>query len=421
MLTAVLDATDLLAAHVETPTWTLDADTTTRLVQAAATLAASVAELDLRAISQAETMDLAGAAGMRGTAQWLARTTTLSQGAAHTKVRLAKAAAAHEPTRQALARGEVHVEQAAVICRSVDLLDDDETTVSADDKARAERHLLAEAADHDAKALAVLGGRLVEVLDPAGADAHEARLLEKQEQRARARTSFTMRDDGEGLTRGSFAMPSAQASMLKKALMALAAPKAKRARDGAGSYDWATPTPAKLGEAFVTYLERFPASRLPKIGGMSAAVVVVGDFKILLGEVKAARLDTGVRISHTEFIRMACEAGVIPVWMSTADGKAMSSAASTASTSPTSASPSSSSARPASTPAATPRGGSATSTTGSPGPRAVRPTSTTPCSSAPSTTIGHMPRVRVIRFGPRRPALTCLRCGLPRLPAVRTG
>jgi len=44
-------------------------------------------------------------------------------------------------------------------------------------------------------------------------------------------------------------------------------------------------------------------------------VIAVGDWEILAGRVKAAQLDTGVRISHTAYLRMACEAGVIPAWM----------------------------------------------------------------------------------------------------------
>ena len=34
----------------------------------------------------------------------------------------------------------------------------------------------------------------------------------------------------------------------------------------------------------------------------------MGDWEILTGTVKAATLDTGARISHTEFLRMACPA-----------------------------------------------------------------------------------------------------------------
>jgi hypothetical protein len=133
-----------------------------------------------------------------------------------------------------------------------------------------------------------------------------------------------MWDDDQGLAHGRFTIPAAQASMLRKALVALAAPKHVRATEGAGSYDWQTPTPQRLGQAFVEYVERFPAKALPKLGGLAATVVVIGDLGILQGQVKAARLDTGVRISHAQFVRMACEAGIVPAWMDTSTGRVLS-------------------------------------------------------------------------------------------------
>jgi len=324
LLGVVLLAKAQLAELADMSLWAMDAATTARLVREIAAVTAQWAELEARVIGHADTLGLADAAGMRSTAQWLARTTTVTVPAAHQKVRLALGSRDHEPTRLALARGDLHVEQATVITRAVDQLSTDDHVVTAHDRGRAEQHLLDQAADHDAKALATLGDRLLEVLDPSGADAHEARLLERQEARARAKTSFSMRDDGQGLTRGTFAMPAAQASMLKKALVALAAPKHVRAVEGAGSYDWQTPTPARLGKAFVDLVERLPASALPKLGGLNATVVAIGDHQILLGKIKAARLDTGVRISHTEYLRLACEAGVIPAWMDTTTGHVLS-------------------------------------------------------------------------------------------------
>ena len=52
------------------------------------------------------------------------------------------------------------------------------------DPVPAERQLVDQAADHDAKPLRVLGRRLVEVDRPRGSEAHEAQLLEREEQKA---------------------------------------------------------------------------------------------------------------------------------------------------------------------------------------------------------------------------------------------
>ncbi|MDO9456763.1 HNH endonuclease signature motif containing protein, partial [Nocardioides sp.] len=160
-------------------------------------------------------------------------------------------------------------------------------------------------------------------LDPEGADAREAAALQRQEARARKKTRFSMGDDGHGMTHGRFSIPTLYGDMLRKALMALAAPKHVRAAHGAGSYDWKTPTAERMGQAFCDYIARFPAKLLPKLGGLDATIIVIGDAGLLDGKVKAARLDTGTRISHTEYLRMACEAGIVPMWMN-ASGEVLS-------------------------------------------------------------------------------------------------
>ncbi len=70
------------------------------------------------------------------------------------------------------------VEQARVIVKAVDDLPDD---LAQDLVAQAEAHLVAEAAHHDARTLKLLGQRLLEVAAPDVADAHEAKLLEREE------------------------------------------------------------------------------------------------------------------------------------------------------------------------------------------------------------------------------------------------
>ena len=60
--------------------------------------------------------------------------------------------------------------------------------------------LLDKATEHDAKALRVLGRRVLEVIDPAAAHAEEARRLEADEADARATAFLTWVDDGHGRT-----------------------------------------------------------------------------------------------------------------------------------------------------------------------------------------------------------------------------
>ena len=171
--------------------------------------------------------------------------------------------------------------------------------------------------DHDAKHLRVLGKRILEVVDPAAADAHEARLLEKEEQDAEAAAMFRMHDDGHGQCHGKFTISSRHGAMLKKALLAKAAPKHRAAVDGHAP-EPGQPTAHRMGQAFQEYLETYPADALPKAGGVNATVVVTMTLETLLGGLKAAQLDTGEKITAGEARRLACSAGVIPAVL---DGK----------------------------------------------------------------------------------------------------
>ena len=59
------------------------------------------------------------------------------------------------------------------------------------------------AGEHDAKALRILGRRLLDVIAPDLADQHEADLLAKEEAKALRTARFTMTDDGHGKVHGS--------------------------------------------------------------------------------------------------------------------------------------------------------------------------------------------------------------------------
>ncbi len=164
-----------------------------------------------------------------------------------------------EAVDEALADASINVEQAHVIVEAVDDLPAD--LVDAETRDKAVAFLLREARDHDAKALRILGRRLLEVAAPEVADAEEARRLEDEEAAARAKASLTMSDDGHGTCHGRFTLPSLHGSMLRKALLAIAAPARHPDRPAE------TPTKHKLGLAFMEYLETRPEDSIPTAGG----------------------------------------------------------------------------------------------------------------------------------------------------------
>jgi len=258
-------------------------------------------------VAQAEALDIPGRSGATSTATWLAHQTKTTRAAAHRTVRLAAGVGSHDQTRDALAEGRVHVEQAEAVLRALDDLPAD---LDPDLVQDAEAHLLAEAEHWDARALKRFGRRLLEVVAPDAADAHEAKLLEREERDAAAACRLTMWEDGHGKVHGRFTLDTLTGAALKKALLAFAAPQHRAATHG--PLGERKPGPERLGRAFTELIHRYPVKDLPKAGGVNATVVVTMTLDALLGGLKAARLDTGESISAGQARRLACEAGIIP-------------------------------------------------------------------------------------------------------------
>jgi len=295
-----------LDAVSDVATWSLNPAETRDLLVQITRATARLAEVEARVLTHADAIEAGVSTGATSTATWLAHTTKQTRSTAHRKTHLAKALDTHDATREALGRGDLHVEQAAVIAHAVEQLPDDAAV-----RDLCEKHLITLAEHHDAKELKILGRRVLEVVDPDLADAHEAALLEAEEKKAAKETSLRMHDDGYGQVHGRFTLPSTTAEIFKRALYAFAAPKHVRATEGAGAYDHERPTPEKLGQAFKEYIEHYPTDRLPNSGGVNATVVITMDISTLLGGIKAASLDTGEKITAGEARRIACEAGLI--------------------------------------------------------------------------------------------------------------
>jgi hypothetical protein len=131
------------------------------------------------------------------------------------QVNLALVARAH--VRDALAAGDLVVDQTRVIVQALDQLPAD---LGPELIEQAETHLVAEAAHHTVRTLRVLGRRLLDVVAPKVAVAHEARLLEREEADALLATKLVLRDDGHGQVHGRFTLPSFHGAALQKMLLA---------------------------------------------------------------------------------------------------------------------------------------------------------------------------------------------------------
>ncbi|SDN76421.1 HNH endonuclease [Nocardioides szechwanensis] len=284
----------------ERPMWSMGDDETRHTLVEATRLLARLSALELKVAAHADRNQVGDASGATSAGVWWANHTRMTQAEAHRKIKLAKALEAHEPVGEALAGGDVLVDQARAITDSVGALPD---TVQSDVRTRARDYLLEAAAHYDARALRIQGRRILDVVAPEVGEDEEARQLAAEEKTAEQAARLTMHDDGHGQTHGRFTVPTEVADTLRKAVQAIASRKA----GGEGL------SPHGMGLAFAEYVRRYPEDKLPTAGGVSATVVVTMTLETLMGGLKAAQLDTGTRISPGLARKLACEAGVIPV------------------------------------------------------------------------------------------------------------
>ncbi|MGZ4449285.1 MAG: DUF222 domain-containing protein [Nocardioides sp.] len=303
----VEECSELLATVTDAPLWALSSAETGEALQALSRVTSAVAELEARVAQHASVVQVEDLNGATSTATWWAHATRQTRAEAFRKVRLAAGLEKYGLVQSALARGDLVVDQAQVIVRSLDALPDDLDPEVVD---QAMTRLLDLAEHHDAKSLHILGRRILEVVDPERADAEEEKQLRQDEAKAAQTMRLTMSDDGHGRVHGRFTLPAAQGAMLKKILLGFAAPKHVGSVDG--TVGERVPNPLKMGRAFVEMIERYPTDKIPAAGGVNATVVVTMDLSTLLGADRAATLDTGERITAGQARRLACEAGIIP-------------------------------------------------------------------------------------------------------------
>jgi uncharacterized protein DUF222 len=292
----------------DVPVWSMTSEEQRTALVQLARAESRVTSLRLRVLAGADVNDVGADEGASSTAAWVAHRTRQHRSAAHADLRLARAMeSGFVATRDALAGGRLDLAQARVVVAAMHHLP---VSVEQADRDRAEKHLLHLAGEHDAQALKVLGRRLLAVVDPDAADAEEGRRLQAAEEAAARATYLHLQDHGDGSHTGRFKIPDLQAAMLRKMLASLASP---RRDDATRQLRARLRRPELLGQAFCQLLERYPVSRLPRAGGISASVVVLLDYDRLLSGIGAAQLDTGQRLSGGLARRLACEAGVIPV------------------------------------------------------------------------------------------------------------
>ncbi len=312
-VTAAVDAVVALQACLDVPSSVVSGADVAEIER----LARRVDAARLAALAAVDAAGVGEGSGMSGTAAWLAKATRADGAAAARDVGLARALdGGLGATRAALAEGELSGEHAKVIAKAVRDLPADVTSAERD---QVEADLVAKAKKVDPAKLRRAARRALDALDrpEAEADALEDQTLRDEEDRARAKAAFSMHDNGDGTTSGHFVVPTLAASMLRKILEQMTAPRRMTPDERGGvdgkatGTDWAH---AK-GLAFTELLERLPTDHLS--GKVAATIVVTLSWERLLAGLGAAKVDTGMDLSAGEARRLACGAGIVPAVLGT--------------------------------------------------------------------------------------------------------
>ena len=206
----------------------------------------------------------------------------------------------------AVADGSVNLAQAWVIVRALEDLPDQD--LSSDILASAEEALIGYAGQYGPRQLRRLGRRILEVAAPEVCEEAEGKALEREERRATAVTTLSLRRLGDGTTRISGRLADHVADRLRTYLEAYTSPRHR----GLGEGDQVPPR-HRLGQAFAAFLESADPDRMPLHGGDATTVLVTIDLDTLKSQLAGAGLVGEEPISAAQVRRLACTAAIIPV------------------------------------------------------------------------------------------------------------
>ena len=307
ILGAVATAQDALQAVRDCqPVYLIPAEKQAAVAELAR-LEAMTAELKLRLIATAD--DAASEAGARDNGAWWASVTRADFPAGRTQARLAQALD-RRWTRVAagMADGLVSPAQATVL---VHVLEDLPDHLDPELRAQAETEMVTLCGQFRPCELRRLGRHLLELVAPEIAEAEEAKRLEDQEQRARAKTSLRTRLIGDGLARTTIVHPELDRDRLLTYLESFTSPR--KQPDAISGEEDQIPHHRLLGQAFGALLEHLDPTTLPAHGGDATTLLVTISVDSLRNELGTGTILGGEPLSATTIRRLACTAGIIPV------------------------------------------------------------------------------------------------------------
>jgi Domain of unknown function (DUF222)/HNH endonuclease len=277
-------------------------------------VAQQVAAIQLALVRQVDALGVAATMGATSTVSLLRDRHRISGGAASRLVKLARVvdADAGSPAAEALAAGEVNVEQVQVITDAV-------AKLPAEHRKTGEEHLVGEAETLGPRELGRLGQRIFEVVAPEEAEKQALDELERAERRAWHDRGLWLTDiPGTSQVRVTGRLTQDDAATVRAALGPLCAPRTtRRTGNDADPTDVRSPS-QRLVDAFVEVCRLASAcGQLPDNGGDRPQVVITIDYESLRDQVGAGTFDDGSHLSPAAARRLACDAGIIPAVLGT--------------------------------------------------------------------------------------------------------
>lgn len=299
------------------------ADVLEVVVVEAARVERQLGELRLRLARAAEASRAAEVDASSGTDAWLARLTGSTAAVMRGGLWLARMLEERYPAvRDAYAQGGLGEAQARIIVRTAEQVP---VHVPDHERTAAVEALVTQAVERqlNTKTLRRRARRMLEVINRAYADQHEAALLAAEERQAEFETWFCLDDNGNGTWSGRFVIPELHAHLLQTVLEHLRSPRRlsrtttgepvtdPTITDATGNFSGLSWTES-MGQAFLELCEHLPTDGLAQHGRVGVTLAVHLDHDRLLDGLGAAHLDSGAEISAGQARRLACGAGIIP-------------------------------------------------------------------------------------------------------------
>lgn len=303
---AQLDAA--VSSCLDVSAWALPQDDLVAFLEGLHAQLRRVAAAELGVVREVDGQGVAKAHGATSTAVWLRNRLRMGLGQARTLVLLASTLDTGPVVlREALAAGEISLEQAEVIAAALDTVPD---KAGPEVLAEAAGVLVGWAGQFEPAALGKLGDRILFHVAPGLAEEAERAAMDNAEKRSREQRHLTWSHQSNGTVRLTGLLDAETAAVLHAAVDPLCTP------NGVG--DPRSPGQRRVDALAEVCRLALNTTELPENGGDRPQIVVTTDYDVLTGQLGAGTLDTGLRLTPETVRRLACDAHILPAVLGSA-------------------------------------------------------------------------------------------------------